>query len=94
MLVVSLVKTRIGNQNKVLVEKKKSPLLLIVVVGTILFFVFDTIMGSRIGDQYLKGGSLGLYKYTFNTDSLIWKIVPESLKAMISLFNKISGKCL
>lgn len=88
VLVVSLVKTRIGNQNKVLVEKKKSPLLLIVVVGTILFFVFDTIMGSRIGDQYLKGGSLGLYKYTFNTDSLIWKIVPESLKAMISYLTR------
>ncbi len=87
VMVIALIKSNLKRNGEKTVKKKK-PILLIVGVGIILFLVFDTVMGSRIGDQYLKGGSLGAFRYSINNDSIIWRYVPNSLKAMTAYLTR------
>ena len=87
VLIVALVRSNLKKKDDS-VTKKKKPILMIIVIVVILFLIFDTVMGSRIGNQYMKGGSLGTFRYTINSDSIIWRYVPNSLKAMTAYLTR------
>lgn len=87
VLVVTFIKSWLKNKSK-RVRRKKRPILLFIIIAILLFSVFNIVMQSRIGDQYLKGGSLGSNRYYFNTDSIIWKIVPPTFVSMISYLTR------
>lgn len=85
-LAVVIIKSTISNSFQL--NKSIKVIIAVIVIFSILFLVFDTVMGSRIGNQYLKGGSLGVYKYTLNENSFVWRHVPNSLKAMTAYLTR------
>lgn len=87
VLVITLIKNNLKTYNKMRLKKKKSIFIIFLVI-IILALIFNTVMGSRIGDQYLQGGNLGTIRYSFNDESIIWSFVPDSLKAMISYLTR------
>lgn len=87
VVIVTLVKSCLRKRSGQSVKRGKVFLVLVVVM-VILLFIFGTVMGSRIGNQYLNGGSLGKYRYTINEQSILFRFIPDPYKPMISYLTR------
>lgn len=89
VLCVVLVKRYIeGKRNRRKSGNNIKNIVLFVLIIGLLLVIFNTIMGSRIGDQYLKGGSVGHLRYTFDSSSIIWRYMPNSLKVITAYLTR------
>lgn len=88
VLCVILAKRYIKEKRKIRLGNKIKSVMLIAITICLLLVIFYIIMGSRIGNQYLNGGSVGYLRYTFDSNSPIWKYMPDFLKVITAYLTR------
>lgn len=66
----------------------KKSILIIVLSVYIVLMIFDTSMGSRIGDSYIKGSGIGPYAINYNENSFLLQLLPASVHPLLAYITK------